>query len=173
MQIEKINVGSLRTNCYFIIDDKKNCIVVDPGDEFLKIEEKLKDLNLVGILVTHSHYDHIGALEELEEKYNLTHNKFQIDGFNFEVIKTPGHRYDSVTFYFETEKIMFTGDFLFKDTYGRIDLEGSNPKDMYESLAMIKKYPDDVRIFPGHGKDSNLGYEKSNIDNYLNYYYGN
>ena len=55
---------------------------------------------------------------------------------------------------------MFTGDFLFKQSIGRTDLEGSNELEMYESLEKIKKYSDDIKLYPGHGESTNLGYEK-------------
>ena len=62
---------------------------------------------------------------------------------------------------------MFTGDFLFYHTIGRCDLETSNINDMLTSLNKIKEYPDDITIYPGHGKESNLGFEKQFFDSYF------
>ena len=72
MKIEKLVVGSYQENCYFLIKNN-NLIIVDPGDEFKRIDEKIinDNLNLVAILITHAHFDHIGALEELIKKYNV------------------------------------------------------------------------------------------------------
>ena len=56
---------------------------------------------------------------------------------------------------------MFTGDFVFKDSVGRCDLPGGNPRDMINSIGKIKKY-DDILIYPGHGDKTTLNYEKSN-----------
>lgn len=173
MKIEKIQLGELRVNCYFIINTNNECIIVDPGAEAEKIIQKANKYKVKGILVTHSHDDHIGALKEIEKEYDLSHNPKNIENFEYIMINTPGHRFDSITFYFEKEKIMFTGDFLFKDTFGRIDLDGSNTNEMVSSLKLIKNYPSDITIFPGHGNESNLGYEKNNIDNYINYYFDN
>ena len=66
MVVKKIVVGNLEENCYLIIKDK-SCIIVDPGDEFHKIDETIKklSLNVVAVLITHAHFDHIGALEEV------------------------------------------------------------------------------------------------------------
>ena len=69
---------------------------------------------------------------------------------------------DSITFYFRNDKIMFTGDFLFKETIGRFDLVGSDYNKMLDSIFKIKKYDDDIVIYPGHGNSSILGYEKKN-----------
>ncbi len=162
--INKIVVGELAENCY-LIEKNNNAILIDPGDEYEKIEDKINDLNIVGILLTHDHFDHIGALSYFEKKYNLKHNS-EIDFFDYEIISTPGHTKDSLTFYFPKEKIMFTGDFLFKGTVGRMDLPGGNINDMKNSLELISKYPNDIVIYPGHGEKSILGIEK----NYFKYY---
>ena len=96
-------------------------------------------------------------------KYKLKHND-KIKDFNYEVIETKGHTKDSLTFYFKEDKVMFTGDFLFKGTIGRMDLEGGDINDMKESLKLIFTYPMNTTIYPGHGEESSLGAEK---DNYL------
>ena len=57
---------------------------------------------------------------------------------------------------------MFTGDFIFKENIGRTDLETGNMLEMQESLNMIKKYGDDIILYPGHGESTTLGYEKVN-----------
>ena len=164
MKIEKVSVGYLEENCYVVSIDNK-CLVIDPGDEANKIISNI-DKEVVGILITHYHFDHIGALQELKEKYNLEENDFNINGFNFEVIKTPGHTSDSLTFYFKEDKIMFVGDFLFKNGYGRCDLPTGDFNEMKKSLQKIFTYPLETVIYPGHGVKSTLGNEKNNF-NYL------
>ena len=165
MKIKRIVVGFLGENCY-ILEKNKNAIIVDPGDEALKIESELKDINVVGILLTHNHFDHIGALSYFENKYHLKHND-KIKFFNYEIIETPGHSKDSLTFYFPEEKIMLTGDFLFKGTIGRMDFPGGSITDMKKSLEKISTYPDDIIIYPGHGEKSVLGIEKKYFDYYI------
>ncbi len=165
MKIKRIVVGSLEENCY-IIEKNGKAIIVDPGDEYNKIEAAINNLKVVGILLTHSHFDHIGALSYFEEKYHLKHNE-KIKEFNYEVIATPGHSKDSLTFYFKEEKVMFTGDFLFKESIGRMDLPGGNSLDMKTSLELISKYPSDIVIYPGHGEKSLLAEEKL----YFPYYF--
>lgn len=158
MQVKCIPVGVLQANCY-IVEKNRKAILIDPGDEQEKIERELKELDLVGILLTHSHFDHVGALSYFEEKYHLNHNE-KIEDFFYEVIETPGHSKDSLTFYFPKEKIMFTGDFLFQGTIGRMDLPTGNEKEMEKSLEKIAKYDNDIKIFPGHGPSTMLGNEK-------------
>lgn len=166
MQIEVIKVGYLETNCYILIKDN-NCLIIDPGDECDKIISKIGNLNVLGILVTHYHFDHIGALEEITNKYNakvydinnLEEKEYKINDFIFDVIYTKGHHDTCITVYFKEDKAMFTGDFIFKDGLGRTDLETGNIKEMYRSLEKIKKYPEDIILYPGHGDITILGYE--------------
>ena len=182
MTIKKLVVGPIEENCYFI-QKNNDVIIVDPGDEFNKIDSVIKNnkFNLLAILITHAHFDHIGALEELVNKYDidvyynnvnseivydklitLEEKEYSIKDFKFKVIFTPGHRNDLVTFYFYEDNIMFTGDFIFKDFIGRVDLQYANAFDMKKSIEKIKEYKDDIIIYPGHGEDTTLGYEKEN-----------
>ena len=76
------------------------------------------------------------------------------------MIFTKGHTEDSLTYYFEKEKMMFTGDFLFHGDVGRCDLEGGSWSKMQESIHKIKCYPDDIKVYPGHEEATTLGEEK-------------
>ena len=150
MTIETIPVGMLKANCYFVTQNEKT-IIIDPGDEFEKILKCSKGKNIVGILVTHHHFDHITALEKVEHHFHLTHNPKNIEGFSFQVISTPGHSSDSISFYFEKENILFSGDFIFYHSIGRWDFETGNKKEMQTSIKKIINYPKNMKIYPGHG----------------------
>ena len=111
LEIEKIVVGDLRCNCYIVKKNHK-CLIIDPGDNALEIKNACQDYQCEEILVTHHHFDHVGALKELEEFYHVRHNEFLRKTFQYEVIKTPGHASDCLTFYFRDEKVMFTGNVI-------------------------------------------------------------
>lgn len=166
MIVKKIVVGPLETNCYLLIE-KEECLIIDPGDDFEVLVKEIGQKKVVGCLITHSHPDHIGALKEILEKYKLNLNEVKSNCFSFVTIKTPGHTKDSVTYYFEKEKCMFTGDFIFKQAIGRTDL-GGDWKDMRDSLNKIKKYPEDIKIYPGHGLSTTLREEKNYFSFYCN-----
>jgi glyoxylase-like metal-dependent hydrolase (beta-lactamase superfamily II) len=159
MEIKTVKVGSFRTNCY-IIKKENNIIVIDPGDEYEKIKKEI-DENISAILVTHNHFDHVGAINQFKnikiyDYKNLKEQIYKIDDFEFEVIYTKGHTDDSISFYFEKEKVIFTGDFVFKNSIGRTDLETSSNEEMQKSIEKLKKYPKDITIYPGHGKETTL-----------------
>ena len=165
MEVKRLVLGELHTNCYIIIDNGQ-CLIIDPASDADLIIDACIDYEVVGILVTHHHFDHILALDKLEKYYGIKHNSHN-NAFLYVVIKTPGHTSDSLTFYFKNEKIMFTGDFIFYHTCGRCDLETSSVEDMIKSLNLIKEYDNDILIYPGHGKSSTLGEEKKLFDYYF------
>ena len=94
----------------------------------------------------------------------MDEGEFRIGDFKFNVIYTAGHKEDCVSIYFVDEKIMFVGDFIFRDSIGRVDLIGGNIDNMIDSINKIKNYDRDIIIYPGHGDSTRLGYE---IDNNL------
>lgn len=161
MDIKVIKVGPLETNCYILTIENES-IIIDPGDDFNKIKEAIGTNKVIGCLVTHFHQDHIEALEEVVSHYDVEINKPKYGKFNYETIETPGHTFDSKTFYFKDINTMFTGDFIFKSRIGRTDL-GGNDKDMIDSLEKFKQYDDDITIYPGHGPKTTLGQEKINF----------
>ena len=164
MIIERVIVGSLKENCYIVTKNNKT-IIIDPGDEAKKIIAACKDKNVVGVLITHHHFDHFGALKEIEDYFKIKESR-EIEGFNYEIIPTPGHTSDSVCYYFFNDLVMFVGDFIFLNTIGRTDLPTGNDKEMKKSLDIISKYPNDIVIYPGHGEVTTLGHEKINFKNY-------
>lgn len=167
MKIQCISVGELQSNCY-LLEKGKECLLIDPGAEYEKILEMVGDKKIVGILITHSHFDHVGCVERFVQEFhypvyqkdNLQEGRNRISTFELEVIYTFGHSMDSVTYYFKEDKVMFTGDFLFLGTVGRCDLEGGNFQIMLDSIEKIKNYDDDIMIYPGHGAATTLGVEK-------------
>lgn len=158
MQIEKVVVGPLQANCYIVTKNNKT-IIIDPGDEADKIIDATKKKDVVGILITHHHFDHIGALKDIENYFHLK-EALNVTEFNYEIIKTPGHTDDSVCYYFKDDKVLFSGDFLFYKSIGRTDFPIGSDKKMHQSLELISKYPDNIKVYPGHGLSTVLGDEK-------------
>lgn len=141
MKIETVVTGTLEENCY-VLKKNNTCLVVDPGDDYQKIKDMIGDNKVLGVLITHSHFDHIGALRnfltkrsiKIFKKSNLEEKEYNIGDFTFKCIYTPGHSADSVTFYFEEE-------------IGRCDLPTGDEKKMTESIQKIKTYSGDIEIY--------------------------
>ena len=69
MKLEAITVGPLQTNCYIIIAENRESLVIDPGFEAKKIINICKDTKLKYILLTHGHFDHISAVDDLRKAF--------------------------------------------------------------------------------------------------------
>jgi len=82
MKIKTLIVGELRQNCYICYDaEAKNAVLIDPGAEFDKITAFLEENSLTpeAVLLTHAHYDHIGACEEIKQRFNIPVHMFRTE----------------------------------------------------------------------------------------------
>lgn len=80
-------LGSLGTNCYFVYKkDTKETIIFDPADNFMRIKRKIDDegLKVVAVFLTHGHYDHFLAADEIRKFYNV---KIYIGANDYELVK--------------------------------------------------------------------------------------
>ena len=203
MQIKTLQLGHMDNNCYVIFDDTtRDAAIIDAPAEPRRILSYLEEnsLECKYILLTHSHYDHIGALDMLKQvtgaqigihalEVNMLNNasanmsKFagghspvsradmilndgdilSIGGIGLQCIHTPGHTVGSMCFY--AGGVLFSGDTLFHTNIGRCDLEGGS-YDVIKKSIRGKLYilPDDTIVYPGHGEDSLIGYEKKHND---------
>ncbi|SCP97134.1 MBL fold metallo-hydrolase [Anaerobium acetethylicum] len=200
MEIERIVLGMVSTNCYIISEtDGKKAIVIDPADDAAYIEQKLRDkgLELEGILLTHGHFDHIMAARELRDAakvsvyasdeeqdvlgnpgynasnqigipYSLTADiglkdgeQFELAGFAIQTIHTPGHTKGSVCYYFPEEKVLFSGDTLFRECVGRTDLPTGSTSEIVRSVSeKLMALDDEVDVLPGHEDSTTIGHER-------------
>lgn len=95
--------------------------------------------------------------------------KQKIGSFAFEVIETPGHTPGSSSIYFQKEKVIFTGDTLFKGSIGRYDFSYSDPLVLRDSLMRLFTLPSDTIVYPGHGVSTQIIIEKeSQVISFLN-----
>ncbi|MBU1179140.1 MBL fold metallo-hydrolase [Patescibacteria group bacterium] len=170
MKVYQIIVGPLETNCYIVVypersrgEQGRRAVIVDPGDDaekIIKVAEE-NDLRPKGILLTHAHFDHVGALEEIKNHFQIklmSPSTSEVDGL--EIIKTPGHTPDGVCLVNEKEGVIFSGDTLFKNSIGRTDFPGGDYEQIKKSLAKIMKYPDHFKVYPGHGPGTTIGEER-------------
>lgn len=188
MKVNLLTLGAYQTNCYvFHADDSSKCCVVDPGYEPDFILESLENLglSLEAILLTHGHFDHVGAVRQLAadtgcEVYicgedlalpaqltagPLYYTKTYADGdilhlagLEITVIHTPGHTPGSVCLLCETT--LFSGDTLFAGSCGRTDLPGGDWATIQASLKKLAGLEANLWVLPGHGEATTLRDEK-------------
>jgi hydroxyacylglutathione hydrolase len=106
--------------------------------------------------------DFIGVSFSLDaNEYLQDGQKITLAGFDIEAIATPGHTKGGMCFYFKEEKVLVTGDTLFRGTVGRTDLPTSNMGQIIHSVCeKLKPVIDDAIVLPGHGESSTMGYER-------------
>ena len=180
----------LKDNYSYIIlhPDSSSIVVIDPSDskEILNLISE-KNLKINAILNTHHHFDHTAGNLELKKISNcevfasyLSKDKIKgfskglsakadmsLDRYKIEVLETPGHTLDALSYYIPQVNALFTGDTLFSLGCGRI-FEGSAEL-MWKSLKKIMSLPDDTLVYPGHEYTLNnllfaLSLEPDNID---------
>lgn len=197
MYVKKIINSYFETNSY-IFEFNNSLFIIDPGSDINKIINSLENKKLDYILLTHGHMDHIGSVKELIKLYNpkvylsildkdyingniildpyfdknnynfefIDYSNFNIDGIK--IINTKGHSKGSVSIYLEKEGIIFTGDTLFKGSFGRFDFPLGNFKELKESINLLFSLDENVIIYPGHGENSLISIEKR--QNMINFY---
>ncbi|MCQ2543003.1 MAG: MBL fold metallo-hydrolase [Lachnospiraceae bacterium] len=84
----------------------------------------------------------------------------EIGSMKCKVLETPGHTAGSVCYYFEEEKLLFSGDTLFRETYGRTDFETGSEEDMRKSVKRLLELPEDVKVYPGHNDFTTIEHER-------------
>lgn len=168
-------IEAFQDNYIWLIHNDQNSIIVDPGDAKPVVSAlERKKLNLVAILITHHHADHIGGVIALQEKYpdikifapqkdkydfvNISlKNGDEINipelQINYKIIEIPGHTQGHIAYY--DMKNLFCGDTLFACGCGRI-FDGTHEQ-MYNSLKKISALPKSTKIYCAHE------YTKKNI----------
>ncbi|MBP5291377.1 MAG: MBL fold metallo-hydrolase [Lachnospiraceae bacterium] len=87
--------------------------------------------------------------------------ELELAGFHFRVIHTPGHTCGSCCYYMYEEGVLFSGDTLFKESYGRTDLPTGSDDEIVTSVQnLLTLLPEDTDVFPGHMDRTTIGYER-------------
>ena len=197
MLIKSFALGAYETNCYIVSDESTlECVVIDPGADATTILNYLEEtkLHCRFVLLTHGHFDHTGAVEDVladtdaelfvhkadagvttggdfyrfippqGTKYYAEGDVICVGKLSFTVMETPGHTPGSVTLICaesgSDDKVLFTGDTLFRDSCGRTDFPGSSAEDILRSLKRIAELPGDYEVYPGHSFFSTLDRER-------------
>ena len=186
--METLPLGAYQTNCYLVWEEgSDSCAVIDPGFEAQTVLLTARRLGkrIEAILLTHGHFDHVGAVKQIAEdtqcrvylcKLDLTMpaqftagtlyythcygegDELTAGGVTFRVLHTPGHTPGSVCLL--AGEHLFSGDTLFAGSCGRTDLPGGSWQTIRSSLDRLAKLDGNYFVHPGHGESTALDTER-------------
>lgn len=199
LHVETFPGGPLDTNAYLVFDDaSKQMLIIDaPMDVRQPLQDRVSELGgeVVLVVLTHAHWDHIGTTNELHSAFSapvaahpLTKDRLTNPGSSlldlpitiapvfpdrwlhegdlvplgsheFTVMHLPGHDPGHIALYSEPDRLLLSGDVLFPNGHGRIDIPGASQVDMAASLKRLAAMPGDVTVYPGHGLPTTIGAE--------------
>lgn len=192
MLIKCLTLGHIQANCYIVTDEESlKCAVIDPGGESNTILAYLEEnkLKCEYILLTHGHFDHTGAVSEVQKqtgaviclsKKDVARNPIEM-AFKYKVPACGAHfvkegdllEVGSLRFEvletpghsqggltFRCGEALFTGDTLFRDSCGRTDFPGCDGGEMLRSLRRLAQLPGDYEVYPGHMEPTTLERER-------------
>jgi hydroxyacylglutathione hydrolase len=188
LDIVQLPLGAYQTNCYLVArESASEAAVVDPGDDPAAVLSVLAERGwtAAAVLVTHGHFDHIGAVKGVAEAagvevwmprgeagelrsfpgaaYEPDHlldggETVAAAGIEFETTAVPGHSPASIAYHADGH--LFSGDVLFSGSVGRTDFAGGDMPTLVASIArLVEAYPPDTIVLPGHGPATTLGRE--------------
>jgi glyoxylase-like metal-dependent hydrolase (beta-lactamase superfamily II) len=190
-------MGAYQTNCYIVTVDEKD-FIIDPGVDATRwVVEHVK--NPVAILNTHGHFDHVWSNQAVKEALKIPiyvpkedafmlekdpfgqgtptskpdvliegDERLMLDDVKIEYLHFPGHTPGNSAIMIGDG--MFSGDFIFENSIGRVDFPYSSPDAMKESIKKflaLKK--EGIIIYPGHGNNTTIEKEQSRVGNWLHY----
>ncbi len=190
MEIKKIVSEEMDQNCYLISEGNKG-FLIDPGMDTEKILKETENMEIDYVLLKHCHFDHIFSVPALGKKIIASKNcsdnmqnpemmlfnrpvldkpcdiiiydgeEIELCGIKVKCICTPGHTNCGVCYLIG--KNLFSGDTLFFSNIGRTDLQTGDFAVLEKSIKeKIYTLPGDIIVYPGHGRDTTVGFERDN-----------
>ena len=201
MNVVTLALLPLMTNCYIAYErEGGKCFIIDPASNEERIIQTLNLMRLKpkAILLTHGHFDHIGAADSLRDHYSIPLIVHEADakmikspilncasafmGMNvalrdadklvkdgdvlklekesLRVLHTPGHSEGSCVYV--GNDLIFSGDTVFRGSYGRYDLYGGNYGELMESVRRVLELDTRMVIYPGHDETTTVLDEREN-----------
>lgn len=175
LYLRQLELGPMQNFVYLVgCSRTRQAVVVDPGWEPEAILQVLArdQMRLTGILLTHHHFDHVGAVPELLKRHDVPvyaqrdeqewlpplgdavrpmapGETIAVGDVAVQCLHTPGHTPGSQCFHVRNRLV--AGDTLFIQGCGRCDLPGGDPEAMYRSLTgVLGRLSDDTTLYPGH-----------------------
>ena len=189
-------VGPWPMNTYILVcPATRQSVLIDPGAEPETLLAMVADTQPIGMLLTHSHPDHLGALNELRsslmvpvmahagphfENVSLDLDRTLDDGDQVRVgehaiyvYHTPGHIPDMLCFALEDDQRIVVGDTIFEGGPGKTWSAEGFQTTLKTLREVVLAWPDETVCYPGHGPHFRLGDRRADIEAFLNKDHGN
>ncbi len=183
-------VGPYSMNAYVLVcPATKQSVLIDPGDEPDTLQEMLKGTRPIAILLTHTHFDHVGALAEMKARLQVPlmfHRGPHAEGFvteanrwledgdtlpvgehSLQVFFTPGHTADQVCYAIKGDSRVVVGDTIFDGGPGKTESNEDFQTTLQTLRNVILRWTDGTICYPGHGASFRLGDHRREIEAFL------
>ncbi|MCB0037860.1 MAG: MBL fold metallo-hydrolase [Anaerolineales bacterium] len=191
LELRTVQVGPWGMNTYaFVCPDTNQSVLFDPGDDPDKLMKMLDDSTPVAIWLTHTHIDHVGALDEMRKRLgvpliahpgphaqdmeDLQADQWVNDGdvvllgkHRVKVYHTPGHIGDQICFAPENGRDYVVGDTIFEGGPGRTWSAEGFQQTLNTLRHVVLNWSDDVVCHPGHGPSFRLGDIRPQVEAFL------
>ena len=195
MQILSKPCGSYQTNCYIVKEGSWE-LIIDPGQGAFEWIKSVVQ-NPIAVLNTHGHFDHVWDNQTTKESFGIplfapqkdvfmlegdifgfdmppsfpdvqmNEGEYEVGGVKFRFIEFAGHTPGCGAI--QIGDALFSGDFMFKGSIGRVDFPYSSPEDMKKSLQKFIDLQEDLTLYPGHGPSSTVFKEKATAKGWMGY----
>jgi hydroxyacylglutathione hydrolase len=175
------HIPAYTDNYIWVMQSGSDISIIDPGDASPVLDHiKNNDLNIVDILLTHHHFDHVGGTLELKKHISgkvygpvgdingvdiqvSENDEVKTLDYKFSVLETPGHTLDHIAYVEKRKQLVFCGDTLFSAGCGRV-FEGTFEQ-MHNSIQKLNQLDPETVIYCAHEyTQSNLKFVTSEVD---------
>ncbi len=190
MELRTRPVGPWPMNTYVLVcPESGESVLFDPGAEPDTLQAMLHDTQPTAIILTHTHRDHIGALDEMRQRLQvplMAHtgphsaeisleadrwlnddDTVQVGQHRLRAIHTPGHSHDMLSFAIEGNHRVIVGDTVFEGGPGRTWSHQDFRQTLSTLRAIVLTWPDETVCYPGHGPAFRLGDKRAAIEAFV------